>query len=80
MGGLAVSVYTERPAIPQKVVQAVSPEGQLGEELTDEREGRQGIVRSVQATLHMNLEQAKALHEWLGQHIVVIEQTIKGGR
>ena len=74
---LAVSVYTERPAIPQRVVQTISPEGRLGEELTEEREGKEGVVRVVQATLHMNLDKAKALHEWLGRNISQIEQALK---
>ena len=72
-----VSVYTERVTIPQLVVHELTEDGVLGSEIIDEREGKVGVTRIVQATLHMNLEQSKALHKWLGEQIVVVENMPK---
>ncbi|PWE33436.1 hypothetical protein DDZ14_04345 [Maritimibacter sp. 55A14] len=69
-----MSVYTERHAIPQVIVQEVTEEGTLGNEIRDEREGKDGIVRSVQATLHMDLGQAQAVYDWLDKQISEIKK------
>lgn len=76
-GGLAVSIYTERQAIPQVIVQRLEG-GELGDEILDEREGKDGIVRVVQATLHMSIPQARAIQEWLAKNIAEIELKIRG--
>lgn len=77
-GNIAVSVYTERNPIPTVVYHQVTDLGEgkveLGGEILDKREGRQGIVRVVQCTLHMNLAQAKILNEWLAKHISDVEK------
>lgn len=74
---IAVSLYTERNPIPQVVVHSMTemPDGssKLGEEIAGRREGKSGVVRVVQATLHMNLDQAMAVHEWLGEQIKALE-------
>lgn len=72
---IAMSIYTERNPIPQVVVQTISEEGLLGEEISEKREGKTGVIRSVQATVHMDLPQAKAIYEWLGKQIQALEKT-----
>ena len=75
---IAVSVYTERNPIPTLVVYEMEDIGdgrsKLGSEVSNLREGRKGVVRIVQATLHMSLDQANSLHDWLGTHIKTLEK------
>lgn len=68
-----VSVYTERAPIPQKVTFEWNDDGSLGDEKVDEREGLEGVVRSVETTLHMTPKQARSLHQWLGDQIDTLE-------
>src|SRR5690606_2141802 len=72
---IAMSVYTERHAIPQVVVQKVVG-GVLGDEVTEKREGKDGVIRSVQATLHMDYSQAKAISQWLSSQIEQLEKHV----
>lgn len=78
---VAVSVYTERHALPQVVFHKMTemPDGSnlMGDEIESRREGKVGVVRIIQATLHMNLEQAKSVHKWLGEHIETLEEMRK---
>jgi len=74
--GISVSFYTERNSIPQVVVHELSDEGAVRGEIVDEREGKDGIVRIVQTTLHMTLDQAKAINKWLGERIREIEKGV----
>lgn len=75
---IAFSVYSERTPIPLTVVHSMTNAGdgrqELGDEIPEKREGKTGVVRVVQATLHMSLDQAKSLNKWLGDHISDIEK------
>ena len=69
-----ISVYTERAAIPKKTVHKWNEDGSLGEVLNEKTESIDGIVRSVEATLHLNIDQAKLLQEWIGEQISIFEK------
>ena len=71
---IAMSVYTERNAIPQVVVHSLSEDGKLGDEILEKRETKDGVVRSVLATLHMNLRQSVAVRDWLSLQIDEIKK------
>jgi len=66
---LHMAVFSERRALPRRIVHSVSPDGLLGEELRDRRETRSAIVRELEADLTMDLPAAVALHKWLGGKI-----------
>ena len=66
-GLLHIAMYSERPAIPQLVVQEVSPEGRLGAEKS--RIGKDGVAREVEVDLMFDEEVAKAFHDWLGERL-----------
>jgi hypothetical protein len=66
-GLIHVAFYSERPAIPQLVVQDVTPEGKLGKETS--RVGKEGIARELEVDVMLDEDTAKALHEWLGQRL-----------
>lgn len=70
---IAMSVYTERAPIPQVVVQEVGEDGVLGSEILDQRESKVGVIRSVQATIHMDVPQARAIYEWIGRQLQEID-------
>jgi hypothetical protein len=75
---LQMAVYSERGAIPRRVVHATTPEGTLGEET--HKEVRADIVREVEADIIMDLSVAIALREWLDTRIKVLQQTIREQR
>lgn len=66
---IAVSLYNERLAIPQRVVYAVGAEGRITGEVEAKRASRDGIVREVEVCAHMNLQAAKGLADWLNKQI-----------
>jgi hypothetical protein len=75
-GGLAPSgrslhmaVFSERRALPRRIVHSVSPDGTVGDELREKREGRAAIIRELEADLSMDLPTAVAVHKWLGDKI-----------
>lgn len=73
-GLLHVSLWAQRPAIPREVVQAITPEGKLGDEIS--RQGREGITRELQVDAMLTLGAAKEVHQWLGRHIETLESEL----
>lgn len=77
--GIFMSVYSERAAIPQSITHELDDDGKLGDELEDERTGKEGIVRCVQATLHFDIGGARAMKQWLDRQIKDYDQSAEGG-
>ena len=73
---LHIALFSERPAIPQKIVNAINPDGSLGEEIVEERVTREGFVREVEVEVLMNLEAAKAFLGWLQGHVSTLENRL----
>ena len=74
---LFISIYNQRAPIPKLTVQKISPGGQLGDEVTEERIQKDGVFREVEVGLVMNLNVAKALNQWLVDKIELAEKTQK---
>ncbi len=74
---LFISIYNQRAPIPKVTVQKVSPGGQLGDEVIEERVQKEGVFREVEVGLVMNLNVAKALSQWLIDKIDLAEKTQK---
>jgi hypothetical protein len=72
---LFISLYNQRGPIPKLIVQRVLPNGQLGEEVMEERSQKEGLFREVEVGLVMNLNVAKALHIWLTDKIELADKT-----
>jgi hypothetical protein len=70
---LHLAFYSERVAIPQQTVHTVK-DGVLGEEVLEQRVGRDGIVREVEVDTIMDIATARVLHTWLGDQLKIIEQ------
>ena len=69
-----MALYSERQPIPQQVTYEIREGSVLGEELKEERVGKSGIVREIEADVVLDLNAAKSLVEWLQQHIGTLEQ------
>lgn len=59
--GVNVSFFTERQAIPRRVVHKVDAHGIVGEEITSERVVRDAIVRDVEISVMMTTDSAERL-------------------
>jgi hypothetical protein len=83
LGGLTPSLdvfftlYSQRAPIPQVTVQKIMPDGQLGEEITEEREQKDGIIREPEVGVVMSLATAKAFHRWLTSRIELADKTLQ---
>lgn len=73
-GNLYMELFVERLPTPQVIKHKITPEG-LGEEV--ERQGKQGIIREVEAGVVMNMEVAKVLRSWLDGKINEFESRMK---
>lgn len=72
--GISMSVYTEASTLPELVVHELTSDGHLGPEIQGEREPISSVDRRVHVTLHMRLADAKALHDWIGNQISMLEK------
>ena len=72
---LNVSFFSERAAIPTMVEHSLTDLGdgimQMGNVVATE--GKQGVVREVEAGVVMSLAMAKKLHAWLDEKIRAME-------
>lgn len=68
-GHIHFALYSERAAIPRRLVQELSSSGELGALIPEATESRESIVREMDVDVFVTLEVAVALHQWLGNHI-----------
>ena len=73
-GHVHVAFFSERPAIPRRIVQAIGPDGSLGEELLDQRESRNSIVREMDVDIFLAPDVARSMYKWLGERLNELEQ------
>lgn len=71
-GGIHLAIYSERPAIPQVATHELSPEGQLGR-IPTETEGKEGIVREIDADLLLSRQAAIELRDFLTENINLLD-------
>jgi hypothetical protein len=71
---LHMAIWSERPVIPKVMVFGVTSSGQLGPELKERRDARDGIVREVEVDVVMSLDTARSLVEWLKKSIEISEK------
>ena len=62
-GDIIVDFFHESQSLPEKVTQALSPDGQLGEVL--ERKPLDTVQRTVFVGIVLNVEQAESIGRWL---------------
>lgn len=75
---LHMAIWSERPAIPTLMVFEVTSNGQIGPEIKDRRESREGVVREVEVDVVMSLDTARSLNDWLKKSIEVADAVSAG--
>ena len=68
-GDIYMSVFSQRPPIPQVTVQSVKEDGQLGEEIISERLIKDGIVREIEVGITFRPETAEIVIKWLQEKV-----------
>lgn len=71
-GNVHLAFYSERPAIPQMMKAAVTPEGKLGETIGSS--GKAGIAREMDVDVQLSRQAVIQLRDWLSERIVEIEK------
>jgi hypothetical protein len=69
-----VSFFSERPPIPQVMVNRMDETGKLGTEIVEDRQTRDGIIREAEVGMTMTVDVAKALAGWLQEKITEAER------
>lgn len=73
-GLLHIACYSERPAIPRRMVFDLTSDGRMGDEVTSLKETRDSIVRELEVDLIMTVQVASSLRDWLGLQIENIQR------
>jgi hypothetical protein len=71
-GYIHFALFSERPALPQVVVQTLDDNGRLGQEVS--REGKEGIVREMEVDIMADLKAAVSIRDWLTDRIVELSK------
>ncbi len=66
-GHIHMAFFSERSAIPRRVIHELTADGQLGN--TKEMETRNSIVRELDVDVFMTSEVARSLYDWLGSQL-----------
>jgi hypothetical protein len=72
---LFISFYNERFPIPRVLVYQATDSGTPGEEILEDRESKEGIIREVEVGITMDLPTAKSFAAWLTQKVGELEKT-----
>jgi hypothetical protein len=73
---IQMSLFCERQPIPRQIAHEFDGL-KLGPEILSERLSRNAIIRSVDATLILDIETAEIMHNWLGLKIKEGKKIIK---
>ncbi|MGB0036504.1 MAG: hypothetical protein WBP79_13625 [Candidatus Acidiferrales bacterium] len=73
-GQIFFSLYSERAPLPDVTVQNVENNGQLGNEIIEQRKGSEGILRELEVGVVMDVQVAQSLVVWLQERIKIAEQ------
>lgn len=77
-GHIHVAFYSERPPLPRRIVQPITPAGILGEAIPEKTVMRDAIVREVDVDVMMTYPVALQLHQWLGQKLEDLQKLMGG--
>jgi hypothetical protein len=79
-GLIQIYLYSERAPLPTSIGYALSADGQVGPEIPEARESRDGLVREIEVGATMTLQTAIAVHQWLGNKIEQLKAAQKERR
>lgn len=72
-GLIHMSLFSERPAIPQKLTHSLNADGTLGAVV--ETVTKQGVVREMEVDVLLTVNTARLLQTWLGEQIAKLNPT-----
>lgn len=73
-GEIVVNFFMERMPIPNSVTNSINHDGTLGGiVVTDPENFNDTVIRYISTGIVLNLENAKSIHEWLGNQIQELE-------
>ena len=75
-GEIVANFYLERQPLPNEITHAINPDGTIGADIidVDPKNLNNIIVRYVSSGVVLNHQNAKALHNWLGDKIAELER------
>jgi hypothetical protein len=73
-GDIFVSLFNQRPPIPQITVQAIKETGELGDEILAERVSKDGIIRQLEVGILMRPDVAEAMVKWLQDRLADVKR------
>lgn len=78
-GEIVANFYMERPPLPNEITHAINPDGSISADaIAVEPENLNNIiVRYVPSGVILNHQNAKALHDWLGDKIEELERLMR---
>ena len=71
-GKIYFEFFVQRPVTPKVIRQKITPEGQLGDEIS--REGKTGVVREIEAGVIMDVAVAIEFKDWLDKYIKAVKE------
>ena len=77
-GHIHMAIFSERPAIPRRHVLAVDENGQPTVLIPNETVSRDSIVREMDVDVHMSLQTAISMRQWLDQRIEDMSRLMQG--
>jgi hypothetical protein len=75
-GEIVANFYLERQPLPNEITHAINPDGSIAADVVgvDPENLESTIIRYVSSGVVLNLQNAKALHSWLGDKVAELEQ------
>ena len=73
-GHIHAAFFSERQAIPRRLVHELNPNGTIGAQLPTEIVSRGSIIREMDVDVIMTLDAAKLVYEWFRQRIEEAEK------
>lgn len=65
-GNIHLIFFNERAPVPQEVVFNLNPDGTLGDEITNKRVSKDGMVREMEVDVVLSIKAATNVYKWLG--------------
>jgi hypothetical protein len=71
---IRMAFYSERWPIPKKMVHSLTENGQIQEEIQEDREVKEAIIRELEIEVVMDISTATSVLEWLQTKLEAIKK------
>lgn len=68
-GHIHMALFSERQAIPRRIVNSLALDGTIGGQIDSQTESRNSIVREMDVDVFLSVDAAELLRNWLDQRI-----------